>query len=501
MKPLIPIRLLVTLAATFATAVVLVVLLVITDTALSVWQRIENTPGWFLVLWPLVIVGAAGFVGWKVWRLFSSEPVKREEPVDTGPVDEGRLRTALTEAESAGVAVGSAQGELRELDRRRGQAAVYVAFFGEIGSGKSSLIEALVPGASVETSPIGGTTETVAHYLWSGADGLVLQFTDMPGLNQADGLLDPVARAEARRAHAVVYVCDGDISRSELAELETLKTLDKPLIVALNKSDLYSEMQRTAIAQRIRERIGAEASLPVVPVSAGGEREVVIEHADGRVERAIRARPAQVDALRTEILARATEDPAGLEAQRDQVLLETASHHLEEATRTQRRAAAERVVRSYSRRAMLGALAAVGPGTDVLVQGYLGVSMLKELAGIYGVSTRELDLNRFVELATRRVDYRLNILLAISGNVLKAFPGIGTVTGGLMHAVAYGLIFDSLGRAATYSLENRGGLAPESTLERFEEALGENVESRTRRLAELVLPQLQERGADSDTGQ
>jgi len=67
MKPLIPIRLLITLAATFATAVALVVLLVITDTALSVWQRIEQTPGWFMVVWPLVIVCVAGFVGQHFW--------------------------------------------------------------------------------------------------------------------------------------------------------------------------------------------------------------------------------------------------------------------------------------------------------------------------------------------------------------------------------------------------------------------------------------------------
>ena len=498
MKPLVPIRLLITLAATFATAVALVVLLVITDTALSVWQRIEQTPGWFMVVWPLVIVCVAGFVGWRVWSLFSGPADKRKPAVEQGPVQEQELREAVTRAEAYGVATNDAKLELRELDQRRNDPSVYVAFFGEISSGKSSLIKALVPDAEIETGPIGGTTERVTHYRWEGDQGLVLKFTDMPGMNQADGMLEPVARAEVRRAHALVYVCDGDVSRSELAELETIKGLGKPLIVALNKADLYSEDEQLAIAERIRQRIGADAALPVIPVSAGGEREVVIEHADGRVEHAMRPRPPQVEALRSEILGRATDDPEGIEAQRDLVLLETAAHELDTATMRQRRQASEGIVRRYSRRAMLGALAAVGPGTDVLVQGYLGVSMLKELAAVYGVSTKELDLNRFVELATRRVDYRMNILLAISGNVLKAFPGIGTVTGGLMHSVAYGLIFDSLGRAAAYSLEDRGNLTPESTLKRFEDALGENVESRALRLVELVLPQLPGSRSDSE---
>ena len=47
----------------------------------------------------------------------------------------------------------------------------------------------------------------------------------------------------------------------------------------------------------------------------------------------------------------------------------------------------------------------------------------------------------------------LPLSLAVAGNGLKAFPGVGTVAGGLVHAVAYGLIFDALGRSLVHDAE------------------------------------------------
>ena len=47
----------------------------------------------------------------------------------------------------------------------------------------------------------------------------------------------------------------------------------------------------------------------------------------------------------------------------------------------------------------------------------------------------------------------------VAGNAAKAFPGLGTLGGGLAHAVAYGLIFDSLGRALAATMAETRALA------------------------------------------
>ena len=78
-------------------------------------------------------------------------------------------------------------------------------------------------------------------------------------------------------------------------------------------------------------------------------------------------------------------------------------------------------------------------------------------------------------------------MLAVAGNGLKAFPGLGTVAGGMLHAVAYGLIFDSLGKAVAHTLETRGELQPAPAVLLFEEKLGEDLESRARKFARMAL--------------
>jgi uncharacterized protein (DUF697 family) len=88
----------------------------------------------------------------------------------------------------------------------------------------------------------------------------------------------------------------------------------------------------------------------------------------------------------------------------------------------------------------------------------------------------------------------LPLTLAVAGNGLKAFPGVGTVAGGLVHAVAYGLIFDALGHSLVLTLNRHGELVPEEAAKDFEEGLSEYIEAGVRRVARLAL----EEKADAD---
>ena len=135
---------------------------------------------------------------------------------------------------------------------------------------------------------------------------------------------------------------------------------------------------------------------------------------------------------------------------------------------------------------MFGALAAVSPGTDVLIQGYLGFNLIKDLCALYEVPAREVDMQRFLDLAGNQIKRSLNLMLALVGNIFKAFPGMGTVVGGMMHAVVYCLIFESLAKAVARSLERRGDLVNGPALRMFEDNLSEDLEARAKRLAQLV---------------
>jgi uncharacterized protein (DUF697 family) len=109
------------------------------------------------------------------------------------------------------------------------------------------------------------------------------------------------------------------------------------------------------------------------------------------------------------------------------------------------------------------------------------------LCQLYGAAPRDLDIEEFLNLSQSRVGRALPLTLAVAGNGLKAFPGIGTVAGGFVHAVAYGLIFDALGRSLVQTLSKHGELLPEVAAKEFEEGINEHVEAGVRRIARMAL--------------
>ncbi|MEW8291717.1 MAG: hypothetical protein AB2672_14445, partial [Candidatus Thiodiazotropha endolucinida] len=293
-----------------------------------------------------------------------------------------------------------------------------------------------------------------------------------------------------RRAHLVIYVCDGELTRDQYQELEVLKALERPLIVALNKQDRYSEEDLKAILARLRERLPENE---VIPVQAGGKEQITRIDDSGKEWHELRDREAKIGELMSAIKLRIESEGERLDARRDESLVRLGAEKLHLATQTHRRQEGEKLVRQYTGKAMVGAMAAISPGSDVLIQGYLGVQMVKALTSLYEVKAREVDVEHFIDLAGQNVGKRMTLLLAMTGNVLKAFPGVGTVTGGLIHAVAYGLIFEGLGKAVVKTLQESGTLKTVQALDYFEEALSGDLESRAKYFARLAVEEFRKK--------
>ena len=146
------------------------------------------------------------------------------------------------------------QAELEELDRRARSEELYVAVFGEISAGKSSLIRALVPDAAARPTCSAAPRRAVEHYRGIlGTTALV--FADVPGTHEASGAVrEQLARDEALRAHVVLYVCAGDLTRDQDTELHWLRGFGKPLLLVLNKADQFADGERDALENALRER-------------------------------------------------------------------------------------------------------------------------------------------------------------------------------------------------------------------------------------------------------
>ncbi|MBT3061535.1 MAG: Era-like GTP-binding protein [Candidatus Thiodiazotropha sp.] len=484
-------RLLLVVALLFLSLLALLLVLQLTESALSVWQILDQLSPLLLAVYAIGLFGFALLVTLLSWLLL--RPKGRRAERRTGPSlpgDREALAEALAQADGKGVDTAGARQELQELDRRRDQLTFYVAFFGAVSAGKSALIRAITGAEGIAVDVRAGTTRQIAHYRYHGDPGVDLQLTDAPGILDIDPELVRIAREEARRAQLVIYVCDGELTRDQHRELVELQTLERPLILALNKQDRYSDRDLEAVVGRLRERL---PEIEVIPVQAGGKEEVIRLDASGSERRELRDREARIEGLMAAIEKRIATEREGLDARRDESLVRLGGEKLHQATQAHRRQQGEKLVRDYTAKAMLGAVAAVSPGTDILIQGYLGVQMVKALTALYEVKAKEVDVEHFIDLASQNLGKRMTLVLAMAGNVLKAFPGVGTVTGGLMHAVAYGLIFEGLGKAVLKTLEESGSLQTLQALDYFEEAISGDLEGRAKYFARLALEEFRKR--------
>ncbi len=476
-----PLRLLVSIIILLAAMLVVFIFLLATDTALSVWNYLRLAPAWLQLayLCMLVLLPLATLVFFWSWFKPKRQAKAESRPK---PANFEQLQDDLLSSQRAGVDIAPALAEIREQRRRKESGEIHIAIFGEVSSGKSSLVKALLPEAEIERDARAGTTQTITQYRWTAASGDQVLVTDLPGFNFDD---NSAAREETRRAHLVIFLCDSDLSASQAQQLHSLVRMDKPVVLALNKSDRFNESERRQLLQRLQQRSGLPPE-NVVSISAGGKQEVVRLLGEGMERREERERPAQIENLLQAIQRLLDQDRELMESLRDTSILLLASEKLDLARQQHREQQADELVSRYSRRAVIGALAAIAPGSDLVIQGVLATQLLRELSQLYDVPVTEMQIESFLQLAGGKLKNMTAITLAITGNALKAFPGLGTVSGGLVHAVAYGMIFDSLGKAAAATLASRGELRPYPAAVAFEELLNENLESGAVRFAKLV---------------
>ena len=372
-----------------------------------------------------------------------------------------------------------------------------IVLFGAVSTGKSSLARALLPDAEVAVGPLAGTTQTIQRFEWQAPTGARIRIADLPGLEAVGTELDEAMLVEARRAHVVVFVTDGDLTRQQVESLVQLRHAGKPLVLTLNKADRMDSASLAAVRTNLGERLAA-ADDPVTPALvvtiAGGERTVTVQDADGAERRETRPRDPDITELVLALEELLGGDLAPIHALRQRALLTLADEQLAAAERQYRQARARQIVTDTTRKAVIGALAAVTPGTDVVIQGYLGTDLTRRLCRLYGQEPRDIEISRFLDLSQSRVGRVVPVALAIAGNACKAFPGVGTIAGGLVHAVAYGLIFDAVGRGLASSLEQRGRLQQEAAAEAVNAALSEDLTADVRRIATLALDHWQHRG-------
>ncbi len=455
----------------------------------AIQQKYADAPTWLIAVYigGVAVIALVGLVLIAKLAKFGTKPQQAAQAKRREVLDDDSFNAKMQALQAKGADTQHIEDDWKNLLSIRAQEAVTVALFGEINSGKSSLISALT-GAETGVSARGGRTQTIAHYPLT-YQQRQYELIDMPGLNEVGEarLGEDLVREKAVKSHVVVWLMDEEMTQSAYAHYQYLKTFDKPIIIAINKADYYSDSERLSIGERIQSRL--QNAIPVVWTCSATTKMVERHYEDGRVESQEVAIAPQIGELIGAIES-LTFDRLTLDNRLNDSYFRQLEIDMEQSLSQVRQSRAEQIVKSYSQKAIFGGMAAVGPGTDVLLQGYLGMGMAKELCKLYDVDVKSVDLEGTLAMLNDKMKKELAVVLALVGNVLKAFPGIGTVAGGVAHAVAYGLIFESVGKAMTACLEKHNGLNQAQLTNELQGQIGQmsdNLETRAIGLAKAVI--------------
>src|ERR1700679_813739 len=138
-------------------------------------------------------------------------------------------------------AVEAEMHDIEEFTSKLENGRLEITAFGEVGSGKSALLNALAGEKIFTVSAEHGSTDKVSK---SGFKNTKLVLVDTPGINEAAGeLRGKLAEETVRYTDLLLFVADGALNSVELEAFEHFSHLHKPIVLVINKADLYGADQ------------------------------------------------------------------------------------------------------------------------------------------------------------------------------------------------------------------------------------------------------------------
>ena len=379
------------------------------------------------------------------------------------------------------------RGELagmRQMHDKLLSGRIEIVIFGEISTGKSALINALVGAAVAAVDVRGGWTKEVWHVAWNGAGYCIpglgqsqVVLVDTPGINEVGGgMRGDMAREAAQRADLIVFVTDSDLNETEFSNLVELTTFHKPIIVVLNKIDLYTPEQRARLIEVIAgERLKDLVAPEHVITSAADprEREYVLQSAEGNETSQWRKPLPDVTDLKVLILQMLEREGLALLALNAALYAADKSDRIASLRVQLRGARAQQVIWSY---AAVKALA-VGlnhvPIADIAGGLAVDAAMVVTLANVYGLEMSWMHAQRLATSIVHAAGWMTVSVAAtqIAASAFKALTiGYGTLFTAIPQGAAAGYGSYIVGQAAQYYFEHGsswGGESPKAVVQRI----------------------------------
>jgi uncharacterized protein (DUF697 family)/GTP-binding protein EngB required for normal cell division len=306
------------------------------------------------------------------------------------------------------------------------------------------LLNALIGEERFSVSPIHGETRYSSMQAWNEVDTGGVFLIDTPGLDEAGGEdRETLAKEVAGRADLVVFVLDGDLTETELDALKALLAQGRPVIVALNKSDLYTRSEVDALLASIRAKTKGLVEPDHIIIAAAQPRaqSVVEIDASGNEITSERARRPDVAALRLKLWDILEAEGKTLAALNASLFAADLSDQVGRRILAARKEIGDKLVRTYC----IGKGVAVAlnpvPVADLFAAAFIDVGMVVHLSRVYDLPLSRKEARSIVRVIIAESAALMTTVWAlhlVSSALKVGTLGLSTIlTAGAQGAIAY----------------------------------------------------------------
>jgi GTP-binding protein Era len=332
------------------------------------------------------------------------------------------------------------QGMLDKLEHGH----LHLAAFGRVSTGKSSLLNALIGEEAFSVSPLHGETKHSSMQAWAEKEAGGVFLIDTPGLDEAGGEdREALAREVAGRADLVIFVLDGDITDTELQSLRLLLAQGRPVIVTLNKADLFTSDEKEALLQSIREKTdGIVDPAHILAAAAQPRPQVIVEVADDGTEtERERPREPDVEALRVKLWDILDAEGKTLAALNASLFASDLSDQVGRRILAARREIGEKLVRTYCVGKGIAVAFNPVPVADLFAAAFIDVGMVVHLSRVYDLPLSQKEAGSLVRVIVAESAALMGTVWAlhfVSSALKVGTIGLSTIlTAGAQGAIAY----------------------------------------------------------------
>ena len=263
------------------------------------------------------------------------------------------------------------------------------------------------------------------------------------GAEPIESVAASLAREVAGRSDLVLFVLDGDITDTELRALQTLLAQGRPVLVALNKSDMFTQDEQVTLLKSLREKLDAIVDgNNVIAVAARPRPQTVVRVADdGSEVRSERERDPDVEALKLRIWEILDAEGKTLAALNASLFAADLSDQVGQRILAARRELGDRLVRTYCVGKGIAVAFNPVPVADLFAAAFIDVGMVVHLSRVYDLPLSRTEAGSLVKVIVAEAAALMGTVWAlhfVSSALKVGTAGLSTIiTAGAQGAVAY----------------------------------------------------------------